>query len=62
MFVKNNSTGKFYIDGLEVTENEYEVKLAEFWANYVPETIVEPTEPTETDYAEVGKILLGVSE
>ena len=36
MFVKNNTTGKYYIDGVEVTAEEYETRLADFWANYVP--------------------------
>lgn len=36
MFVKNNTTGKFYIDSMEVTKSEYETRLADFWANCEP--------------------------
>ena len=36
MFVKNNTTGKFYVNGVEVSREEYETRLADFWANYVP--------------------------
>lgn len=57
MFVKNNTTGKYYIDGVEVTKEEYETRLADFWANYVPE---EPeTDPEITDTEALGIILGG---
>lgn len=62
MFVKNNTTGKYYINDVEVTKEEYQTSLDDFWANYVPDENVEPIVPTDDDYSEAGKILLGVSE
>lgn len=62
MFVKNNTTGKYYIDGVEVSPEEYETRLADFWANYVPEPIPEP-ELTEIEQKALAyDILMGVSE
>ena len=56
MFVKNNTTGKYYVDGAEVTKEEYETRLAEFWANYVPP---EPDPNPELTDAEALEIILG---
>lgn len=49
MFVTNKTTGKYYIDGMEVTKEEYETRLADFWANYVPEEPEEDQEPTDNE-------------
>lgn len=56
MFVKNHTTGKYYIDGAEVTKEEYETRLADFWANYVPP---EPEADPEITDTEALAILLG---
>ncbi|MBE6948750.1 MAG: hypothetical protein E7456_02775 [Ruminococcaceae bacterium] len=56
MFVKNNTTGKYYIDGTEVTAGEYEIRLSDFWANFVPE---EPEADPEITDSEALEILMG---
>lgn len=56
MFVKNNTTGKYYIGGVEVTKEEYETCLADFWANYVPP---EPEADPELTDTEALDIILG---
>lgn len=56
MFVKNNTTGKCYIDCVEVTPEEYESQKAEFWANYVP---TEPDPDPELSDSEALAIILG---
>lgn len=62
MFVKNYTTGKCYVDGVEVSPEEYEAKLADFWENYVPPE-PEPEELTETEQkAKAYDILMGVGE
>ena len=56
MFVKNNTTGKYSIDGIEVTKEEYGSRLADYWANYVPP---EPDPDPELTDTEILEILLG---
>lgn len=56
MFVWNRTMNKYFIDGEEVTKEEYESRMADFLANYVPP---EPeTDPELTD-TEALEILLG---
>ena len=56
MFVKNDTAGKYYIDGTEVTKEEYETKLADFWANFVP---TEPEADPDLTDSEALAILMG---
>lgn len=56
MFVKNNTTGKYYIDGVEVSKEEYQSRLEEWRANYVPP---EPEENPDLTADEALDIILG---
>lgn len=56
MFVRNNTTGKCYIDCVEVTLEEYESQKAAFWANYVP---IEPDSDPELTDSEALAIIMG---
>jgi hypothetical protein len=49
MFVKNNTTGKCYIDCVEVTPDEYESRKAEFWASHVPSETDPDPELTDSE-------------
>lgn len=56
MFVWNKTHNKFFIDGIEVTKEEYESNLAEFWMNYVPP---EPDPDPELTDTEALAIIMG---
>lgn len=56
MFVTNETTGKYYIDGMEVTAEEYQIRLNEFKASYVPP---EPDPDPELTDSEIISIILG---
>lgn len=58
MLVKNYTTGKCYADGVEVTKEEYESRVAEFRANYVPP---EPDPDPELSGDEALSIIMGES-